>query len=195
MMQPGGAGARPQVPALPAGEPACSRGMVMYQIVRVNDPPGKVVLRKMSGVEVHITPNRTWAHYTVRSLRSQLAEFDVFDDVSENSVGWATKSFVASHISVVVGDKVAALNQLVAALWDSNFLIMNFSPLSHPFPRVADLSGSLRCVSPPLMLCMAWSCQRTNSANSHAGASRGSSTVRITRISSQRTGRLITVGP
>ena len=148
MMQPGGAGARPQVPALPAGEPACSRGIVMYQIVRVNDPPGKVVLRKMSGVKVHITPNCTWAHYTVRSLRSQLAEFDVFDDVSENSGGWATKSFVASHISVVVGVKVAASNQLVAALWDSYFFDYEILAAQPPIPESSRFEWELEVRQP-----------------------------------------------
>ena len=149
MMQPGGAGARPQVPALPAGEPACSRGIVMYQVVRVNDdPPGKVVLRKMSGVKVHITPNCTWAHYTVRSLRSQLAEFDVFDDVSENSGGWATKSFVASHISVVVGVKVAASNQLVAALWDSYFFDYEILAAQPPIPESSRFEWELEVRQP-----------------------------------------------
>ena len=99
----------------------CLRCTVTYQLAAVNDPPGKVVVRKMSGDEVHITPNRPWPHYTVMSLRSQLAELDVVDDVSENFVGCAGISVVASHISVVFGDRIAALHQLVATLWDSNF--------------------------------------------------------------------------
>ena len=116
------------------------RCTVTSQLAAVNDSPGKVVVRKMSGDEGHITPNRPWQHPTVMSLRSQLAELDVVDDVSENFVGRAGISVVASHISVVFGDRIAALHQLVATLWDSNFLSTNCSPLSHPLLRDSTVS-------------------------------------------------------
>ena len=96
MAQSGGAGARSRVPDLPAGPSACSRGTVTYHLAAVNEAPGNVVVRKKSGVEVQITSNCAWPHYTVRLLRSQLAELDVFDDVSENSGGWADIIFVSS---------------------------------------------------------------------------------------------------
>ena len=69
------------------------------------------------------------------SLRSQLAELDVVDDVSENFVGCAGISVVASHISVVFGDRIAALHQLVATLWDSNFFEYELLAAQPPTPE------------------------------------------------------------
>ena len=145
-MPPGGAGARPRVPALPAGPPACSRATMLFHLVAVNDPSDTLVVCKMSGVEVHITPNCTWPRYTVWSLRSQLAE----REVAKDSAGWPENSisFVASNISVVVGGKVAALNQLVAALMDSNFFDYELLAAQPPVPRRKRFSWELAVRQP-----------------------------------------------
>ena len=102
--------------------PAPSRATVVFQLVAVNDPPQSVVVRTMSGNELVIRPSCCWSMYTVRKLREQLVicghapngrPADVLAETFEMPA--RSLCFWTSNVRVLLGDRVIASNQLVAA--------------------------------------------------------------------------------
>ena len=100
--------------------PPPSRATVVFQLVAVNDPQRSVVVRTMSGDEVVILPNCDWSVYTVMRLREQLAALGRTPNGSPAGMPARSLAFHASFVRVLLGDRIIASNQLVAAFAESS---------------------------------------------------------------------------
>ena len=95
--------------------PPPSPATVVFQLVTVIADRFSVVVRTMSGDEVIILPDRGWPTYTVMRLREQLAALGQSPNGRIAGMPARSLAFHASFVRVLLGDRIIASNQLVAA--------------------------------------------------------------------------------